>query len=328
MTLINRGFKFHNERHLKREPDMNASANEIALPDTHHAKPLQGKPKVIPRSYRLVGNGLNFAARINRRWAARRMTSLWFRVNKRSPKAWVKTFWASAETIETIEVAGHPLAVHLWGSGPLVVMLHGWNGSGTQFRQFIPRLVAAGYQVALFDAPAHGGNPGTSTHVGEFADSLLAIQRQIGPVHALIAHSLGSMGGMLALQRGLAIERLVLLAPHLDANTLFERYADILGLSDRLLGTFHSQLEVRMNEFLQVEDSWSLLSAARLSSGVPPVGVLVYDELDEEVPLEHFAEIERHWRPDSVLKSSGLGHFKLLKHDKTIERIVSILREN
>ena len=39
-----------------------------------------------------------------------------------------------------------------WGSGPTVLLVHGWNGRGTQLGAFIEPLVARGYQVVAFDA--------------------------------------------------------------------------------------------------------------------------------------------------------------------------------
>src|SRR5437879_13300304 len=50
-----------------------------------------------------------------------------------------------------------------WGEeGPAVLMMHGWEGSPTQFRHFIEPLLAAGRQVIALDAAW----PGASSRSG------------------------------------------------------------------------------------------------------------------------------------------------------------------
>lgn len=41
-------------------------------------------------------------------------------------------------------------------SHPAIITSHGWGGRGAQFREFVPALVASGYQVWLFDHVGHG----------------------------------------------------------------------------------------------------------------------------------------------------------------------------
>ena len=95
----------------------------------------------------------------------------------------------------------------------------GGVGAARQFTAYVEPLVAAGYRVALFDAPAHGDSePGAvgprRTHGLEFGKALDAVFARFGPAHAVIAHSLGAISTYLTLRFGwLSTERLVLLAP-------------------------------------------------------------------------------------------------------------------
>ena len=44
-----------------------------------------------------------------------------------------------------------------WGShGPIVLLVHGWEGRGSQLAAMVPLLVEAGFSVVTFDAPGHG----------------------------------------------------------------------------------------------------------------------------------------------------------------------------
>ena len=68
---------------------------------------------------------------------------------KKSIKPWVTAFWQQAGQRTELVVGNKTIPAYLWGTGPLVGMMHGWSGTGTQYRRFIPALVEAGYQVAV-----------------------------------------------------------------------------------------------------------------------------------------------------------------------------------
>src|SRR2546423_5499989 len=103
------------------------------------------------------------------------------------------------------------LAAWRWGFGPTVLLVHGWEGRGSQLGAFIEPLVAAGLSVVAFDAPGHGDSPGSRLYLTDHADALDAVARAIGPVHAVIAHSFGVAAMLLArsrIDRGTSSERI------------------------------------------------------------------------------------------------------------------------
>ena len=63
-----------------------------------------------------------------------------------------------APQFETLETNGVRLRVALAGSGPLVVLVHGWPESWYSWRHQIPALVAAGYRIAAPDVRGYGGS--------------------------------------------------------------------------------------------------------------------------------------------------------------------------
>ena len=66
--------------------------------------------------------------------------------------------------------SGH-LALYDWGSGPTVLLVHGWGARGTHLGKLVPPLVAAGYRVVAFDAPGHGQSSGRSATLPQFAST-------------------------------------------------------------------------------------------------------------------------------------------------------------
>jgi pimeloyl-ACP methyl ester carboxylesterase len=59
-------------------------------------------------------------------------------------------------TRRTVRGAGVDLCVHVAGSGPLVVLMHGWPEQSWSWRHVAPALAAAGYQVATCDMRGYG----------------------------------------------------------------------------------------------------------------------------------------------------------------------------
>ena len=124
-------------------------------------------------------------------------------------------------------------------TGPVVYLVHGWGGRGSQLASFVEPLLAGGFRVVMFDAPAHGDSdhgpagPGR-THGVEFGKALDAVFAEFGPAEAVIAHSLGTISTYLTLRFGwLSTRRLVLVAPMVVAEPLFDQFQRALGFGAR-----------------------------------------------------------------------------------------------
>lgn len=271
--------------------------------------------------------GLNGLSRLYNPWAAKLLTRLWFTTFKTRPGPGVEDFWRSAERRIEVAVEDTTVAVHCWGQGPLAVLMHGWSGSGSQYREFIEPLVTAGFTAVCFDAPEHGSDSGKPTHMLRFSATLLAIQRELGGFNTLVAHSLGAMASLHTQRLGLRFERAVLIAPQLDAEILFDGYRDLLRLRPPLARLTREMIGARLKELLDQADPWVVLRPDRLLGERPFRGLLVYDRRDPEVPIEHFQEILDHWKQGSAYETNGLGHNRILKNRAVIDAVVDYLRD-
>jgi pimeloyl-ACP methyl ester carboxylesterase len=129
------------------------------------------------------------------------------------------------------------------GSGPLVGLVHGWEGRGSQLGAFAAPLVAAGFRVLTFDAPGHGESPGEVAHVPLVARVLVALERQLGPFDALVGHSMGAAAAATAAVNGCRLRGLVMLAPPLSQLERVTRVAGRLGLSPEVRDEFLQAVE-------------------------------------------------------------------------------------
>ncbi|MBL8152380.1 MAG: alpha/beta hydrolase, partial [Blastocatellia bacterium] len=123
------------------------------------------------------------------------------------------------------------LAAWSWGNGDTVLLVHGWEGRGSQLGSFVKPLVNAGYRVVAFDGPGHGDSSGNSSSVVALAESICAVSEQVGKIDTLIAHSVGSAASTLALSKGLKVGKAIYIAPPVGMLKYVQKFAQTVGLS-------------------------------------------------------------------------------------------------
>jgi alpha-beta hydrolase superfamily lysophospholipase len=77
-----------------------------------------------------------------------------------------------------------------WGSGPTVVLAHGWGGRAGQMVKMADAIARAGFEVVVFDAQGHGESPGRRIGFRRLSDDLNAMHGALaGDVSAWVCHS-------------------------------------------------------------------------------------------------------------------------------------------
>src|SRR5262245_22361365 len=95
---------------------------------------------------------------------AARLAARMFLTPRRHPRPLAERSLLMTARSDPLLVGGRPVESWTWGAGPLVLLVHGWSGRGTQLGALIDPLVAHGLSVAAFDAPGHGdSDPGPVT---------------------------------------------------------------------------------------------------------------------------------------------------------------------
>jgi pimeloyl-ACP methyl ester carboxylesterase len=229
------------------------------------------------------------------------------------PRDWELPLLADAERI-TLRFG---LSALRWGRGPAVLLLHGWEGRPTQFAELIRALVRAGYGVVALDGPAHGHSPGHEANVVLFARALLEASSELPPLKAVIGHSLGGAGALLATQLGLRTETLVTIAAPARILGALRRFAHFVGLPKQARARF-----VRM-----VEESAGMpaaqLDVARYRLDFP--GLVVHAKDDPMVPFAEAENIHSAWADSRLLALETGGHSKSLADPRLIEAVLELL---
>jgi pimeloyl-ACP methyl ester carboxylesterase len=206
-----------------------------------------------------------------------------------------------------------------WGSGPTVLLVHGWAGRGSQMATFAAPLVAAGYRVVTFDAPAHGDAPGKRTNMVEVSQIVGALTTELGGVAAVVGHSFGGMATGYALRQGAPIAKLITVGSPATLDFVLSDFARQVKGSPRVT----QALAAYITQLGQLPaDSYSLTHA--LADGRVPA-LIVHDAEDRDVPVTQAHQLHAAWPGSTLHITHGLGHRRILRDDATIARIVAFI---
>lgn len=198
------------------------------------------------------------------------------------------------------------LVASLFGAGPGVLLVHGWEGQGMNLGQFVAPLVASGYQAIALDGPAHGASPGEMSHPMSFAQGILGVGQEVGPLAGVIAHSMGGAGTALALQRGLAVQRVVLISSPSSITGVLQRFAHLAQLSAPVADRFYQLVEEHVG--LPADE----VDIAHIGAGFSTPALIIHDTADREIPFADAQAIAATWPASSLYATKGLGHRRIL----------------
>lgn len=251
---------------------------------------------------------------------ASRMLARVFLTARRHPTPLREKRWLRGSRKLTIRSRRHRVSAWTKGNGPVVLLVHGWEGRGSQMGAFADALAAVGFQVVTFDAPGHGESTGRTSSLVEMADAVEDVASEMGPVFAVVAHSAGTAASSIALDRGLAVEAALYIAPPLDLGDFLDTVARLLGLDSQIATLTQKRIERRFN--VQWDDLKALHIAPRMSSPL----VLIHDRHDRQVPWENSRTLAEAWPGARLISTSGLGHQRILNDPGVVTTVVEELR--
>ena len=238
---------------------------------------------------------------------------------RRALANWCHEQWAFERrsiTVYAPDVPGLPQA-------PVVVLAHGWGGHARQMLPLASMLAAAGWLPRIIEMPAHGRSGGLNSSLPQFARALeyvVSRLRERGePVHALVGHSLGANAAAYAESRGLAVPRLVLLAPPASPRHYTRLFAQAFGLGEALRAGLQRRVEAREGIVMPQFEPGAV--GPRIGSRT----LVVHDRQDR---INAFADGEAFGAAIAgaqLLATDGLGHRGVLKDDTVLRSIGDFL---
>ncbi len=208
-----------------------------------------------------------------------------------------------------------------WGSGPTVLLVHGWEGRGSQIGAVIEPLVSAGLSVVTFDAPGHGDSAGSRLYLTDHADAIADVAAAVGPLHATISHSFGSAAVLLAHARnGVDAPINVAISPNVLIDDAIVRFAKLVALDEIERVAFEAALARHTGlglDALQLSELVARRDAALL---------VIHDREDGEVSIRHGEALAAAWPEARIELTEGLGHRKILRDPAVIAEVVAFVR--
>ncbi len=226
-----------------------------------------------------------------------------------------------------VVVDGKQVACWSYGSGPMVLMVHGWGGCARDWEEVAARLVAGGRRVILFDALAHGVSEGKRTTLPEMSRTIHAIADHVAlgadgrfeTFEAVIAHSFGGAATALAVRDGLLARNLVLVAPVAEPMGFVDPVGEMLGLSEARRAGMVERIRVIAGGDL------GSIDPVRAISGCTIPGLVIHDGSDVRVPWSQGRAIAEVWPAARLVTTAGLGHRDILRSSEVMDRIAAHL---
>ena len=209
------------------------------------------------------------------------------------------------------------LQAYRWGSGPPVLLVHGWGGRTSQLTPFVPGLVARGFSVIGYDAPAHGHSAGRRSSLFTFADAVHVFSRELGPMHAAIAHSLGAASTIVALSKGAAVERCVLVGAPARPSEYVTRFGEQLRVPPAAIDLMRRRIGERFGV------QWRDVDMPLLARQLDLPALFIHDVDDRDASIDEGREVAANWRGADFHETRGLGHRRVLRDPEVVERVVS-----
>lgn len=234
------------------------------------------------------------------------------------------------------------------GTGPAVVVLHGWGG---RIESMVPVVtgLASAFRIVALDLPGFGESPmpretwGTEHYADLVAGTLDLLGVERG---AFVGHSYGAKTSVyLAARRPELVDKLVLAgasglrsapSPRVRAKRIISRAARFAGrlgppgraLRTALYGRIASRDYVEAGAMRPIlvrvvgEDFSALLPRIRC-----PV-LLIWGTRDDAVPVSHARRIESLIPDAGLVLFQGAGHFAYLEEPDRFVRVVSHFLSN
>ena len=250
------------------------------------------------------------------------------RMPKRPLRPAEQAFLAGAQRLDFRCADGTVLAGYAFGSGPTVLMIHGLLGNSANYHVMINVLVERGYRVVAVDGLNHGNSPAGSIVSDAPVRQIGEVMRQLGDLHAVIGHSAGTYVTMMALldfPAGATLKKCVYLAPYPDLESSLVSFMDYFAVPDRLAPALRQWFGRIGGRPLEEQSFQACLPLHR--TPLPPARLFVHDVDDQHAPVQRTQQMLANDPASELFLTQGLGHFRVLKDPKVIERIAAFLDE-
>ncbi len=296
----------------------------MALASPHNSTNVRSstrKPSGLPLAIRAARAGLRVIGPYAPALASGYAERLFLTPRRHRRPAWEAQALATAERL-SVTHDGQQLPAWRWGTGASTVLLvRGWEGRGSQLAHLAEPLVRRGFSVVAFDVPGHGDAPRGLASIVAHARAIASVAVHLGPLHAIVGHSVGGAASLFATRLGVRAARLALVAPPVSPERFAAGFGSMLGLDASLQHRMIARLERRYG--LRMDELDVRTDAARWSRPL----LVVHDVGDRIVPFSDGESIAHAAPAGTLVSTHGLGHHRILRAPEVLGAVVPFVAE-
>lgn len=208
------------------------------------------------------------------------------------------------------------------GAGPTVVLAHGIHSHLGSMVPIAEQLLDLGYEVVLFDMPAHGEAAGSGTDPVQVRDFIRKVCARLGEVHAVVSHSLGGLWALSAMHQGFRADAFVSISTPSTTRFLVEKFVQLNQLDGEVEARLCAELERRYGATL-----WTDYAPRHIAGALEVPGLVIHGANDDFVPPAHAQELYDAWPGATLEIVDGAGHFEILGLSAVGRRVGAYLQE-
>ena len=217
-----------------------------------------------------------------------------------------------------LEYKQNKIKVFEWGTGPIILLVHGWGGRALQMSSFVKPLVDKGFRVVAFDHKGHGESSTSFSSYPEIVRGTDLLTLHYGKdLHGVIAHSIGSNSVFKVSEYFERKLKIVAVAPMENFPLWLERMRRRVGIYEKLFARVIGKIEAdaELNLLEQCVLNYDKIRRHEV--------LLVHDKLDRINKISASYEIQRHLKDTSLMETENLGHSRILGNKAVVERVVA-----
>ena len=256
--------------------------------------------KMLPK---LIGQYLNVLALFSSKTAAYKAFMIFCTVRRGRIKEEQKALLTPARDTRILVDKNEVQTYHWPGSGPKVLLVHGWESNTHRWWKLIQDLQQERYDIYAFDAPGHGASSGKILNVPLYTRALQAVTQHYKPQYQ-VAHSIGALTTLFHFHKHQPthIEKMVTLGSASELSEIMTEYQEILGLSRRIMKALEVYT-IRSFGFTFTE-----FSGIAFAKAVTVPGLVIHDRDDTITPVKSSRAIHKSWDKSQYIETEGLGH--------------------
>lgn len=217
-----------------------------------------------------------------------------------------------------LEFNGNKIKVFEWGSGPVILLVHGWGGRALQLNSLVPDFLAQGFKVVAFDHKGHGESSSRfSSYLEIVRGTRLVVDHYAADLHGIVAHSIGCSSTFKASENFARSLKISVIAPMGDFPNWLERLRRKVGIYEKLMVSVIQKIEKDTGLSFSEQCTLDYQKISRHQV------FLVHDKFDRINKISASHEIQRNLPGSDLMQTEMLGHSRILHNQEVVKRIVA-----